>query len=239
MFFNENLNRFYPFDADFISRNRSEYDIKQLELLRSGIIDFGLVLYDNTKTADLWTDGILEGTDSKVKEEVHQAVVTLQKAQNKKITITVDGEELVFNFESATDFATQTVYFDKGYCFLTIGLAASIINTDFNPTVLVPAERIVTTAQNQITSVNGITNKTLVFQNGKNSRCSITGNDLYVTTSVPPLNTDLEGLVVFLGAKGKNITMTSCSELSITAESNVVTISINDELFNRLNCYAD
>jgi hypothetical protein len=237
MFFNENLNRFYPFDTEFISQNRADYSIGQLELLRSGIIDFGLVLYKNTRDTDLWTNGLLEGSAKTDIAEIEQPVIQLKEVQGKQVVITADGIDLTFHL--TRDFETQVVYFENGYGFLTAGIAASLIDTVFNPAVLFHTERVITTAKNQLTSVNGITDSTLVFQNGVNSRCYITGNDVYVTTSVPPMSSNIEGLITFMGAKGRNIVITTDSELSVMSEGNVVTISINEDMFNSLNCNAD
>jgi hypothetical protein len=237
MFFNENLNRFYPFDSVFVGNHRSEYTTEQIELLRSGIIDFGLVFYSNKQNVNLWTNGILENADNFIPVESPPPPVKLINVQNNRITVEVDDTTLTFDFTDAADFVTQIVYFTKGYAFLTAGRVSQLFNTAFDPAVEIDSERIVVTADNKLTSINGITDKTVVVSAGKNCNCYAENNNIFVTAvNRNEMPVSIDGLVTFLGAKGKNIGINTCPELTAVCESNVITISVNEDMFNRLNC---
>jgi hypothetical protein len=186
----------------------------------------------------------LEGAKNVKTAEPVQPVVTLQRVQkNDRIDVQIGINDDFLDFSFTNDFSTSLIYFrngyNDGYCFLTCGIIRSLVETVFDIPVRLSAERTITTANKHLVSVNDVCNKTLIFQDGINSRCYITGSDVYITTDPPPLSSDIDGLITFLGAKGKNIVVTTSAELSVTSEENVVTIAINEDMFNQLNCNAD
>jgi len=112
-FYSQNTSRFYPLDEDKISSVRDTYSECDLDILRQGIVDLGMVVV----TDDEHQDSVFSSCTISKADNTYSVVVTADCAS--------DSYQLEFTFENPSDFATiKASNGSNVYGFLTLGLSA-------------------------------------------------------------------------------------------------------------------